>query len=85
MVGSPKTIADALQDLFESEVADGFLLRSPIFPQGLEDICNLLIPELQRRGLAQTEYAGTTFRENLGLKRPEHPAAAARRRGLAAE
>jgi FMN-dependent oxidoreductase (nitrilotriacetate monooxygenase family) len=84
MVGSPKTIADELEDLFESEVADGFLLRSPIFPQGLEDTANLLIPELQRRGLAQPEYAGKTFRENLGLKRPEHPAAAARR-GMAAE
>jgi hypothetical protein len=43
----------------------------------------LLIPELQRRGLFQTEYAGQTFRDNLGLKRPAHPVAA--RRGMAAE
>jgi N-acetyl-S-(2-succino)cysteine monooxygenase len=83
MVGSPKTIADQLQDLFESEVADGFLLRSPIYPKGTEDTVSLLIPELQRRGLFQTEYAGKTFRDNLGLKRPAHPAAA--RRGMAAE
>ena len=83
MVGSPASIADELQDLFESEVADGFLLRSPIYPKGLEDTVSLLIPELQRRGLAQTEYVGKTFRENVGLKRPMHPAAA--RRGMAAE
>lgn len=83
MVGTPAKIADELQDLFENEVADGFLLRTPIYPKGLEDTTRLLIPELQRRGLAQTGYAGKTFRENLGLKRPEHPAAA--RRGLAAE
>jgi alkanesulfonate monooxygenase len=83
MVGSPATIADELQDLFESDVADGFLLRSPIYPKGLEDTLSLLVPELQRRGLAQTDYAGKTFRDNLGLKRPEHPALA--RRGMAAE
>ena len=83
MVGSPATIADQLQDLFESEVADGFLLRSPIYPKGTEETMSLLIPELQRRGLFQTEYAGKTFRDNLGLKRPAHPAAA--RRGMAAE
>ncbi len=50
-------------------------------PKGLEDTCSLLIPELQRRGLAQTEYAGKTFRDNLGLKRPEHPARGAARDG----
>jgi len=83
MVGTPSTIADQLQDLFESEVADGFLLRSPIYPKGIEDTTSLLIPELQRRGLFQTEYAGQTFRDNLGLERPAHPAAA--RRGMAAE
>lgn len=34
---------------------------------GLEDIVELLVPELQRRGLTQTEYAvvGGTLRENL--------------------
>jgi FMN-dependent oxidoreductase (nitrilotriacetate monooxygenase family) len=83
MLGTPKMIADELQDLFESEVADGFLLRSPIYPKGIEDTMSLLIPELQRRGLFQTEYAGQTFRDNLGLKRPAHPVAA--RRGMAAE
>jgi hypothetical protein len=32
------------------------------------------VPELQRRGLFRTEYAGKTLRENLGL--PVPPAAA---------
>ena len=30
----------------------------------------LVVPELQRRGLFRTEYEGKTLRENLGLKRP---------------
>jgi len=30
----------------------------------------LVVPELQRRGLFRAEYEGRTLRENLGLKRP---------------
>lgn len=73
IVGSPTTVADALQHLFEQRAADGFVLRAPIYPEGVQEIVSLVIPELQRRGLAQTEYLGRTFRENLGLPRPEHP------------
>jgi N-acetyl-S-(2-succino)cysteine monooxygenase len=75
IVGSPKTVADELQHLFEARAADGFILRAPIYPEGVQEIVSLVIPELQRRGLAQTEYRGTTFRENLGLPRPAHPRA----------
>ena len=39
-------------------------------PAGLEDFVNLLVPELQRRGIFRKEYEGTTLREHLGLKRP---------------
>lgn len=75
VVGSPKTVADELQHTFETRAADGFNLRAPIYPDGLKDIVSLLIPELQKRGLAQTEYRGKTFRENLAVPRPEHPKA----------
>jgi FMN-dependent oxidoreductase (nitrilotriacetate monooxygenase family) len=75
LVGSPNTIADQMQLLFESGVADGFLLRSTHYPAGLDDIVTLLIPELQRRGLFRNGYEGTTFRDNLGLPRPPHPSA----------
>lgn len=84
IVGSPKTVADELQELFETRVADGFLLRSPFYPDGIDDIVDLAIPELQRRGLFRTEYAEGTFRDNLGLKRPEHPATARRQESPAA-
>jgi alkanesulfonate monooxygenase len=40
-------------------------------PGAHDDFCNLVIPELQRRGLFRTEYEGTTLRDNLGLPRPE--------------
>jgi hypothetical protein len=39
-------------------------------PGGLDDFVELVIPELQRRGLFRTEYEGRTLREHLGLARP---------------
>jgi len=42
----------------------------PHLPGGLEDVANLLVPELQRRGLFRRDYAGSTLRDHLGLARP---------------
>ena len=44
----------------------------------------LVIPELQRRGLFRTEYEGRTLRENLGLK-PAVNRYTSRRAGAAAD
>jgi hypothetical protein len=41
-------------------------------PGGLDDFCNKVVPELQRRGRFRREYEGATLRENLGLPRPEN-------------
>lgn len=60
-----------------SEAADGFNIMPDYHPGGLDAIVDLLVPELQRRGLVRTEYEGTTLRENLGLPRPSFGSAAA--------
>lgn len=73
IVGTPEQIADQLQEWFENEAADGFNVMAPTFPDGLKDIVDLVIPELQRRGIFRTEYEGSTLRENLGLKIPANP------------
>jgi alkanesulfonate monooxygenase len=39
-------------------------------PGGVEDFCDKVVPELQRRGLFRSDYAGTTLRDHLELKRP---------------
>ena len=70
VVGTPVQIADTLQDWFENEAADGFNILPPWLPTGLEDFVDLVIPELQRRGLFRTAYEGRTLRENLGLPFP---------------
>jgi len=70
IVGTPVQIADTLQEWFENEAADGFNILPPWLPTGLNDFVDLVIPELQRRGLFRTAYEGRTLRENLGLPFP---------------
>ena len=70
VVGTPEQIADQLQSWFENEAADGFNVMPPVQPGSLDDFVELVVPELQRRGLFRTAYEGRTLRENLGLARP---------------
>jgi len=72
VIGAPDEVADALELWFRAGAADGFNLLPLTFPGGLADIVDLLIPELQRRGLFRKEYEGKTLRENLGLPIPEN-------------
>jgi alkanesulfonate monooxygenase len=67
VIGTPMKIADTMEEWFTTGAADGFNIQPPYMPDGAEDFVNLVIPELQRRGLFRTEYEGTTLRENLGL------------------
>lgn len=70
IVGTPVRIADQLQEWFENGAADGFNIMPPVLPRDIDDFVDLVVPELQRRGLFRTEYEGKTLRENLGLQRP---------------
>ncbi|EJJ26697.1 LLM class flavin-dependent oxidoreductase [Rhizobium sp. CF142] len=75
LIGTPQTIADNMQEWYETKAADGFLLAPFYLPDSLTEFVDLVVPELQRRGIYRTAYEGKTLRENLGLKRPAHPAA----------
>lgn len=65
--GSPATIADILEEKFEATGSRGGFMfgHSVSMPRDLDDLADLLIPELQRRGRFRTEYKGKTLRENL--------------------
>ncbi|WP_117193280.1 LLM class flavin-dependent oxidoreductase [Rhizobium terrae] len=69
-VGTPETIADEMQAWLSESASDGFTVVFPYLPQGLDDVTQRLIPELQRRGIFRKDYEGTTLREHLGLPRP---------------
>ena len=70
LIGSPADIVDDMEKWFRGYGVDGFLVHPSHLPGGLDDIVDLLIPELQSRGLFRGEYEGPTLRENLGLARP---------------
>lgn len=67
VAGTAGDIADCLEAWFHGHAADGFNVMPPWLPGGLDDFVDLVIPELQRRGLFRTHYTGRTLRDNLGL------------------
>ncbi|TGV61900.1 LLM class flavin-dependent oxidoreductase, partial [Mesorhizobium sp. M00.F.Ca.ET.149.01.1.1] len=69
-VGTPKTIADDMEEWLLGDGSDGFNVMFPYLPAGLDDFAEKVVPELQRRGIFRREYEGSTLRESLGLKRP---------------
>jgi alkanesulfonate monooxygenase len=74
-----------MEEWFTSGAADGFNVLPPFFPNSLDEFVELVVPELQRRGLYRTAYDGPTLRENLGLPRPASRYAGAATKAEAAE
>ena len=70
LCGSPVTIADTLERWFVEGAADGFNIMPAYFPGAFDDFVDLVVPELQRRGLYRKAYSGRTLRDHLGLRRP---------------
>ncbi len=71
-VGTVESVADEMQKWLEEEASDGFTVVFPFLPEGLDDVAERLVPELQRRGIFRTDYEGSTLREHLGLPRPSN-------------
>jgi len=71
-LGSPSDIADDMETWLREEACDGFTCVFPFLPQGLEEVTDRLIPELQKRGLFREDYTGSTLREHFGLSRPKN-------------
>jgi FMN-dependent oxidoreductase (nitrilotriacetate monooxygenase family) len=83
-IGTPSQVADEMEHWFKEGGADGFNVMPAYLPGSLRDFVELVIPELQRRGLFRTEYEATTLRGNLGLPKPANRHRS-RRRADAAE
>ena len=54
-VGTGGDIADALEEWYRGGAADGFNIMPQVLPAGLNEFVELVIPELQRRGLFRTQ------------------------------
>ncbi|MFE7565525.1 NtaA/DmoA family FMN-dependent monooxygenase [Streptomyces sp. NPDC057539] len=71
-VGSPRTVADAIDHFVQTDGADGFVLVPHLTPGGLDDLVDRVVPLLQEKGVFREEYAGKTLRDHLGLSAPEY-------------
>ena len=65
-VGTPAEVADQLEE-WHGTACDGFVVSATHMPGAYDDFVDLVVPELQRRGLFRTDHEGATLRENLGL------------------
>lgn len=74
LVGSPQTVADGMERWVREADVDGFNLSPVVQPQSWQDIVELLVPELQRRGIYWDDYEvpGGTLRENAQGKGNSH-------------
>jgi FMN-dependent oxidoreductase (nitrilotriacetate monooxygenase family) len=68
--GSPKQLADLVEEWVWGGASDGFTLQPATLPGDLELFVEHVIPILQDRGLFRREYEGITLRDHLGLARP---------------
>ena len=67
-VGSPRTVADAIDHFVQTDGADGFVLAPHLTPGGLDDFVDRVVPLLQEKGVFREDYSGTTLRDHLGLE-----------------
>ena len=77
-VGTPATVAEALNEFVQTDASDGFILVPHLTPGGLDDFADTVVPLLQERGVFRTEYEGATLRDHLGLRHPDRDAPAGR-------
>ncbi|STQ45959.1 Pristinamycin IIA synthase subunit A [Ewingella americana] len=68
LVGSPETVADELQSWVEETDVDGFNLAYAVTHESFTDVVELLIPELQKRGVYKKDYQPGTLRENCSAQ-----------------
>ena len=85
IVGSATQVADSCRSGSRTRPRTASTSCRPGCRRALDDFVDLVIPELQRRGLFRTAYEGRTLRENLGLPYPVNRWAAARALEPAAE
>lgn len=70
-VGTPEYVADLMQQWFENDACDGFVIGETL-PGQFQIFTDTVVPILQARGLFRTEYEGSTLRESLGIAPPEN-------------
>ncbi|MCW5623342.1 MAG: LLM class flavin-dependent oxidoreductase, partial [Burkholderiales bacterium] len=64
-VGTPRDVADRMEQLIDEGSGDGFMIMSTYMPGSFQEFVDGVIPELQRRERFRTRYTGRTLRDHL--------------------
>ncbi|RNI22594.1 NtaA/DmoA family FMN-dependent monooxygenase [Rufibacter latericius] len=67
VVGTAEQVADHLEEWFEAEAADGFMLNFDDFHTGIGDFVDGVVPVLRERGIFHDDYEEKTLRDHLGV------------------
>ncbi len=68
LIGTPDEVAERMGEVIEAIGGDGFLISTPfqrITRRFITEVCEGLVPALQRRGLVRETYSRTTLRDTL--------------------
>jgi len=65
LVGTPEQVADRIEEHARISGTSGYMLNPLTSPGTLEDFVELIVPELQKRGLYRTQAQSGTFRSRL--------------------
>jgi alkanesulfonate monooxygenase SsuD/methylene tetrahydromethanopterin reductase-like flavin-dependent oxidoreductase (luciferase family) len=68
LVGTPDQVSEKMGEAMAEVGGDGFLISAPsmrVSKQYITEICEGLIPALQRRGLTRTQYTSAQLRDTL--------------------
>jgi len=79
IVGTPDQVADEIAKYVAETDVDGFNLTRTVAPESYRDFIDLVIPELQNRGLYKEAYEEGSLRQKLfgrGAKLPDSHTAA---------
>jgi hypothetical protein len=64
--GTADHVAGLMQEIMEEVGGDGFLFYHTYFDRRyIMEVCDGLVPALQRRGVTRTRYAHKHFKDNL--------------------
>ena len=64
--GTADHVAGMMQEIMEEVGGDGFLFFNSYFDRRyIMEVCDGLVPELQRRGVTRSRYAHKLFKDNL--------------------
>ncbi len=65
VVGSPATVVDVMEKWMNEAGIDGFNLAYTVMPESIEDFIELVVPEMQTRGIYKTHYEEGVMRNKL--------------------